>query len=129
MKPPRIRFPREDYPDLSGERLEKFLRNLTAVSDFITKALSGDLSFADNMRSAEREVVFSALPFRFKHDAAWRPAGLQILAADDISGGTPAPVSLGNPAWALAKGEIVISDVLGITTGKKYRLKLRIDGG
>lgn len=60
MKPTPLDLRREDYPDLTGPRLEKLLRALQSSVGSLVQAGSGKLTFKDNVQAAIREVTFTA---------------------------------------------------------------------
>lgn len=128
MKPPKVRFIREDYPELS----EKFLRNLTSVADYIAQTLGGRLSLVEASGSFVKEVTFTAADtfaaIRFRNDLDREPLGIVILRSWDVTDATPRAVSLANPAWETSKGDIVISDFGGAVSGQKYRVKMLVLG-
>lgn len=122
---------REDFPDLStGERTDRLLRQLNRFGSEVVQALNRGLTFADNIASEVRTVDV-ALPFPVRFKSSVLPSLVLIGGAWDVTDKSETPVSLNSVAWSRSsKGdEIVISDIGGVSAGKKYRVRLVIVAG
>lgn len=58
-----------------------------------------------------------------------RPAHVLITHAEDVTGQTSVPVSLGSPAWTSSADKITVRDVTGIQPSRKYSVTFLVIGG
>lgn len=70
-------------------------------------------------------------PLKMRNELAGnaRPVGVQILSAQDVTSGSPVPVSLGQPAWSTSSDQVLITDIAGMAPGRKYQVTVAVLGG
>jgi hypothetical protein len=61
MKAPSLQLRREDYPDFEGERLDRFLRQLTTFGTQTYAALNRGLTFGENLAAQTKEITVKTL--------------------------------------------------------------------
>lgn len=122
---------REDFPDLSGPRIEKLLRKLNEFGSQVGTVLNGGATFGDNSRAFVKEVTFSDadLPLRVKNTLSVTPKLVFLGFAADVTDGKEDPVSLYGPAWAVSGSDVVVSGFGNVSAGRKYRVRLVIAAG
>jgi hypothetical protein len=133
-KPPRTEFRREDFPDLTGDRIDKLLRPL---NEFFTRAyaiLDRGLTFTDNVASFTEEITFTsragwAVRIKNRLPGGVAPKGVTVWRAAKLATSTETPVALSGVAWKVSGDQIIISDIGNVSADKKYRATLCIVAG
>jgi hypothetical protein len=68
----------------------------------------------------------SAFPISFKNELGGTPSHVVVTRAVSLAGSTETPVSLGSPAWALSRDQIVLHSLSNVLEGTTYRVRLLV---
>jgi hypothetical protein len=119
---------REDFPKLEGDKLDDFLRALNGFATQVASVLAGGILFKDNVKSFSKNVTIQAgaFPVSIKNELGSTPSHVLVTRAVSVSGSTETPVTVGTPAWAVSRDQIVISDCSNVLAGTTYRVRILV---
>jgi hypothetical protein len=104
MKAPHLQLRREDYPDFEGDRLDRFLRQLTTFGTQVHAALNRGITLGENLAAQVKEITvrtrdeWVAPTFEnswvnyggSQAEAAYRKDGGEVLLRGTVKSGTMA---------------------------------------
>lgn len=133
MRPVPLELRREDFPDLQGERIDRLLRALNAFGASVQKILNRGALVSDNLAAVYRDVTLTTadLPVKFANTlpGGMAPRDIGIARAVELADGGEVPVVLFGPAWKVSGSEVSLSGIGNLSSGKKYRVTLRLIAG
>jgi hypothetical protein len=133
-------FKKEDYPKLlqTEPAFEDFLSALNQANKLLESILNGGVLFSDNAQAKWKTLEVLAngsVPLwpatRFAHGLSGAPKAVMLASALDITTPQrPVPASLSQPAWTAPDATSVqVTDLVGLTASKRYRLTFLVIAG
>ena len=122
------KFTTEEFQD-QASWIAKLFSPLNQFIGEVVLAFSNGLTIQDNLAQEMRDIKWANtptnLPLKFRTKWAKNPKGiLPIYLTDNTTGSysTQAPWLV----WGYSDGQVVISDVLGLTTGHTYTIRVLV---
>lgn len=117
----------EDFKNQS-EWIGKLLQPINSHLEDIQSAVSNNLTIEDNLFQEIKEIKFvnetSNLPLKFQTKFNRLPKGLYCMLCIASDGTTSSEQPW--PTWGYANGQIQISALTGLTSGKTYTMRFHI---
>lgn len=122
------RFLVEDFQEQKGW-IGKLLSNLNSFIEEVVGAITSGLTVEDNLQQEIKEIKFqnqtNNFPLKFLTKFAINPRGLNIIYCYNVTDNTM-PASSIWPKWSYGNGELKISAIDGLTSGKVYVIRVHI---
>lgn len=120
----------EDFPDQRGW-IQKLIYPINSFMELVFLNLNKGLTFNENMLAFTKEVPFiGGSTASFKNLMKARPIGLWIVDARQADDYNAILSSALYADWAYNQNnEIVINNISGLTSGKKYSITFAVIGG
>ena len=116
----------EDFQDQKSW-IGKLLIPLNQFMTTIYNTLNGSLEFGSNIRGQIHTINFiegtTELPLRFRSTFG-RPQGVLIVNLVDVSDAPATITDAPYADWSFSGDQFVIRNILGLQSGKKYRITL-----
>jgi hypothetical protein len=130
--PPIKRLSTEDFKDQTSW-IGRLLQPLNDFMSATVQALNKGLTFGDNFSAQVKELEFTldanSFPMKFLCTLPSRPKGLWVVGARHVAG-TPDTLSTAIYAdWDYSDGQVIIRNLSGLTSGKKYYICVIIIAG
>lgn len=113
----------EDFPKDQQGWIPRLLQPLNQFMLTVYQLLNGNLQFGNNIRAQIQEFTFEGSEVRFQSEIG-RPQGLVLISIQDISASPTAITAACQPLWTYQGTQVVIQDVLGVSSGQKYRIRV-----
>lgn len=131
--PPIKRLSKEDFKE-QGSWIGALLGPLNDFMGAVFRALNNGLTFSENLAAQVKDLTVDVqttgtYPIRFQWERSGRPVALWVGWAQEIA---PKPPTLTTAVWAdwtFNNGSIEINSLSGLSTGKKYRIRVIIIAG
>lgn len=128
------RFLTEDFPPEQKSWIAKLLSPLNDFMTQVTSAFNNGITVKDNMLAEYREVEIivratSTYPIYFKTKFPLKPVAVYCVGAKEVSG-APQPIAQSVWAdWDFINGQVMITNLTGLTVGKKYLITFYVAYG
>lgn len=130
-KVPPQRFTTEEFPE-QEDWIGKLLEPLNQFTGNVVRAFTNKVTIEDNLYEEIKEIKFvyaaNNFPLKFLTKFKTQPKGLVpiYLYNNTLSAyATAAPW----PIWVYQDGQVVISDISGLTANQTYTIRLRVAYG
>lgn len=122
------KFTTEDFPD-QNKWIGKLFAKLNQFTGEIVLAFANGLTVEDNFQQEIKEIKYlnsaTNFPLKFKTKFALFPKGVSPIYLYNV---TLASYSSAQPwvVWTYADGQVVINDIMGLTSGHTYQIRLHV---
>lgn len=120
------RFSTEEFPD-QQDWITKLFQPLNQFTGEVVRAFSNSLNIEDNLYQEIKEIKYvnspNNFPLKFRTKFNSIPKGLSVIY---LLNNTTGSYSLLQPwvVWSFNNGEILISDISGLTASSTYTIRL-----
>src|SRR5260221_14033875 len=127
------RIVKEDFSSKYFDLLDKLLFPINNAFEQLSAALQTGLTFRENFVGIESDVEFTApatvaSPLSVKLGNTRTCRGITVIRVENLTDSIILPGAVGCQEFSVNGQVVNITNVTGVISGKKYRLKLQIQG-
>lgn len=128
-QPPFLNLNPEDIPEKEAEWMAPIIDSINQFAKQVQYCLNRQLTFKENLKAYWKTVQIDAFPFKFASEGEWKPDGIIIAAAQDITNAAkPEPFAAAGLAYSFDGKSVVINAIGGTVAKHKYSVTFLVIG-